>query len=131
MDYINRLSDEQKRNNLIRKVMRILVKIVVVLLIVYLFVSAFYIWQFVDFGEPTVGTELLGQGYANSENRWRVFMGLPPITTTYRGVPPAYLLSVAARLIAAVALLVWLVIEIVRWWKEREEAQRWTGRSMV
>ncbi len=128
MDYIDRLSAEEKRSVLVRQIVRIVVKVVVSLLIIYLAVSAVYTWQYIDFGEPQVGTELLGQGYVGSENAWRAFMGLPKITTTYRGVPPAYLISVAARLIAALGLMIWLIVDTVKWWKQRQEREQWKNR---
>jgi hypothetical protein len=71
-------------------------------MIIYLFISAIYILLHIDFG---TAPEIVGMGFSESNNILRVFMGLPRTYSTYEGVAPIYLISVAIRIILAVILL--------------------------
>jgi hypothetical protein len=76
-------------------------KIIILFMIIYLFISAIYILLHINFGNKP---EIVGMGFSKSNNILRVFMGLPKTYSTYEGVSPIYLISVAIRIILAVIL---------------------------
>lgn len=78
-------------------------KILIILIIIYLFISSLYILFHIDFNEAP---EIVGMGFSESNNIIRIFMGLPKTLSTYRGVPPIYLISVAIRLIIAIVIII-------------------------
>jgi len=80
--------------------------IIKVLLIIYLVVSANYIKNHITFEKsPLVaGQVVVGQGFSESENAIRVFMGLPKTYTTYDKVGPIYIISVAIRVLLALLI---------------------------
>ena len=80
-----------------------ILKIVIIFLIIYLFISALYILVHINFGnEP----EIVGMGFSESNNKIRIFMGLPKTYSTYQGIKPIYLVSVLIRIIFAVILFI-------------------------
>ena len=85
-------------NNKLKKIL----KIIILLIIIYLFISSLYILVHIDFGTPP---GIVGMGFSESDNMVRIFMGLPKTYTTYQGVSPTYLISVAIRLILAIVLI--------------------------
>lgn len=87
-------------NNKIKNILKILI----IPIIIYLFISSLYILFHIDFGNAP---EVVGMGFSESNNKVRLFMGLPETRSTYRGVPPIYLLSVVIRLsVAALAIII-------------------------
>lgn len=86
-------------NNKLKQIL----KIIIVVIIIYLFVSAIYILLHIDFGNAP---EIVGMGFSESNNKLRVFMGLPKTYSTYKGVAPIYLISVVIRIILAIIFLI-------------------------
>lgn len=80
-----------------------ILKIAIVLLIIYLCISSLYILVHIDFEKAP---QTVGMGFSESNNMVRLFMGLPKTYSTYQGVSPIYLISVAIRLIVAIVLII-------------------------
>lgn len=80
-----------------------ILKIAIVLLIIYLFISSLYILVHIDFEKSP---QTVGMGFSESNNMVRLFMGLPKTYSTYQGVSPIYLISVAIRFIVAIVLII-------------------------
>ena len=95
--------------------MKKVLKFVIIILVIYLFISSLYIFIHIDFdnGPKIDGASIdeirtVGPGFSESKNRTRIFMGLPETNSTYEGVPPIYLFSVAIRLIIGSILCIFL-----------------------
>lgn len=80
-----------------------ILKIVIIFLIMYLFISSLYILVHIDFGNAP---KTVGMGFSESNNKLRIFMGLPKTYSTYKGVEPIYLISVFIRIILAIILFI-------------------------
>lgn len=86
-------------NNKLRNIL----KMFIILIIIYLFISSLYILVHINFEEAP---QIVGMGFSESNNMVRLFMGLPKTYSTYQGVSPIYLISVAIRLIVAIVLII-------------------------
>ena len=82
-------------NNKLRNIL----KMFIILIIIYLFISLVHI----NFEEAP---QTVGMGFSELNNMVRLFMGLPKTYSTYQGVSPIYLISVAIRLIVAIVLII-------------------------
>lgn len=80
-----------------------ILKIVIIFLIIYLLISSLYILVHINFGNAP---ETVGMGFSESDNKVRIFMGLPKTYSTYKGVEPIYLISVLIRIVLAVILFI-------------------------
>lgn len=52
--------------------------------------------------------EIVGVGYSDTNNKLRLFMGIPKTYSTYEGVSSIYLIEVIFKIILATILLVYL-----------------------
>lgn len=86
-------------NNKLRNIL----KMFIILIIIYLFISSLYILVHINFEEAP---QTVGMGFSELNNMVRLFMGLPKTYSTYQGVSPIYLISVAIRLIVAIVLII-------------------------
>lgn len=85
------------------KSMKKILKIIIYIFVAYLLISAIYILPYINFGKEPYA---VGPGFSEEENIIRTIMGLPPINSTYKGVPPIYLLSVVIRVVISIILLI-------------------------
>lgn len=82
-----------------------IIKLVVLLLAIYLFISAIYVFNHINFGEPPRFTS---PGFSNETNIIRGIMGLPPTYDTYEGVEPSYLLQVVIKLVLGIICVIYI-----------------------
>lgn len=82
-----------------------IIKLVVLLLAIYLFISAIYVFNHINFEEPPRFTS---PGFSNETNIIRGIMGLPPTYHTYEGVEPIFMLQVIIKLVLCVVCIIYL-----------------------